>query len=851
MDSHPTYGDIPSQTSSSPPTSSQQQSLSQPCLPPFDPGATRILPFLYLGSQKDAFNKDLLKALNITYELNVSTTCPKPDHVQESHFLRIPVNDSYTERLLPYFPIAFDFLERVRKSEECALVHCLAGISRSATIVIAYLMKHSRLTLDDAYRYVKSKRATISPNFHFLGQLLEYEEILKREWMSEPIKMDTTLLSPLPRKQVTSIGQKRFCSSLTMPSSSSCSALSSLASPSSRFSLFPSSSPSPSSSGRNFTLKIPTKSQRIVEVTDDHRNPADQSPTATLAKLSFSTPSSSQPISSFETRDRLKQRPIEEIISSCPRAGRRFVSEYCSSLTVRVGDSTPAVTTTTVTRTVEKRRADCSTSTISFDLPLRSHTDFSSSSYESGSDLPTQAKTSRIEKTIQVPISLISSKDEHSSEKSSSHIEASMNRDEELRRSRIPLSLTSSETFKLGSLQMPWRKKDSKTKSTTKWYVGLDREDISKENSQPPILEGVERTESDSSDLCQRSARASSSTLASEMSDTSTDCSSVAGDRDFEPVVLRRGIIDRKYNPSVASQDSAYVSMIMDSSRGTLFHSFDSINPEIDDEKMVTSPDNCDINEMRREASGTEVYQKNLTELESSHDSGIQGSMSSWTSSFTSSIMASSSMSSSSCRDSEAKVMEKSYELEKADNIPPGDSKMDRRGLYRVSSYPGTEAEPLSSSSITKSGGSGDKEEWKDDESTARHVSPSSEGSPVKSLNTVELRSLGSTKWCNCSCAQRNRYSLDITCLFPVQSTESALKDSCISYESCPDILSSNSHYYLSRSRSICARCSRLRRGSYEGRRPSSVSGRLHRSERSSPESPKSLFTNHKLISVS
>ncbi|XP_074596065.1 dual specificity protein phosphatase 16-like isoform X2 [Brevipalpus obovatus] len=255
MISHQTLCDLPA---SQPSSQHQQQSIYQPCLPPFDPGATKILPFLFLGSQTDAFNKDLLKSHNITYELNVSTTCPKPDHVQESNFLRIPVNDSYNERLIPYFPIAFDFLEKVRQSEGCALVHCFAGISRSTTIVIAYLMQHSRLTFDDAYRYVKSKRATISPNFHFLGQLLEYEEMLKKEWMSEPTKVDTILLSPLPIKEDISIEQKRSCSPSTMPLSSSCSALSSLTSPAP-------SGPQLNGKGRNLTLKMPTKSQRNVD----------------------------------------------------------------------------------------------------------------------------------------------------------------------------------------------------------------------------------------------------------------------------------------------------------------------------------------------------------------------------------------------------------------------------------------------------------------------------------------------------------------------------------------------------------------------------------------------------------
>lgn len=156
-------------------------SLSQPCLPVSNVGPTRILPFLYLGSQEDALSADIVKVNEITYILNVSTTCIKPANISDAHFLRIPVNDNYSAKLTPYFEQAFQFLDKVRESNGCCLVHCLAGISRSPTLAIAYIMKHLNMSSDDAYRYVKDKRPTISPNFNFLGQLLEFEKQLKQE----------------------------------------------------------------------------------------------------------------------------------------------------------------------------------------------------------------------------------------------------------------------------------------------------------------------------------------------------------------------------------------------------------------------------------------------------------------------------------------------------------------------------------------------------------------------------------------------------------------------------------------------------------------------------------------------
>lgn len=83
--------------------------------------------------------------------------------------------------LLISFFLFLCFSDKARESNESVLVHCLAGISRSPTVAIAYVMRHLQMTCEDAYRYVKAKRATISPNFNFLGQLLEYEKQLVQD----------------------------------------------------------------------------------------------------------------------------------------------------------------------------------------------------------------------------------------------------------------------------------------------------------------------------------------------------------------------------------------------------------------------------------------------------------------------------------------------------------------------------------------------------------------------------------------------------------------------------------------------------------------------------------------------
>ena len=74
--------------------------------------------------------------------------------------------------------VLFYFLDEARLVGKAVLVHCLAGISRSVTVTTAYLMEHEHLSLNDAYDLVKRRKSDISPNFSFMGQLLEFERRL-------------------------------------------------------------------------------------------------------------------------------------------------------------------------------------------------------------------------------------------------------------------------------------------------------------------------------------------------------------------------------------------------------------------------------------------------------------------------------------------------------------------------------------------------------------------------------------------------------------------------------------------------------------------------------------------------
>ncbi|XP_077461900.1 dual specificity protein phosphatase 5 [Stigmatopora argus] len=145
------------------------------CKPDYDQGKpVEILPFLYLGSAYHATRQDYLTDLHITALLNVSRRDMQPakDHY---NYKWIPVEDSQMADISSHFQEAIEFINHIKQSGGKVLVHCEAGISRSPTICMAYIMRTQQLKMDAAFDIIKERRAVISPNLSFMGQLLQFE----------------------------------------------------------------------------------------------------------------------------------------------------------------------------------------------------------------------------------------------------------------------------------------------------------------------------------------------------------------------------------------------------------------------------------------------------------------------------------------------------------------------------------------------------------------------------------------------------------------------------------------------------------------------------------------------------
>lgn len=142
----------------------------------------QVLPRLFISDDMTARNKAMLVKYNITHILNLTTNIPnkfEPDIT----YLKIVIFDFETQNIAQYFNESFEFIENALKQNESnrVLVHCNAGISRSASFVIAYLLqKRLFKCYKDAYNHLKKARPVIEPNRGFEKQLINFEKRMRK-----------------------------------------------------------------------------------------------------------------------------------------------------------------------------------------------------------------------------------------------------------------------------------------------------------------------------------------------------------------------------------------------------------------------------------------------------------------------------------------------------------------------------------------------------------------------------------------------------------------------------------------------------------------------------------------------
>ncbi|KAI1297144.1 Dual specificity protein phosphatase 22 [Halotydeus destructor] len=162
----------------------------------------QVLPGLYVGSVRDSKDQEQLRSNNITHIISIHDN-PKRGVSEDVEYLCILASDKPHQNLVQYFPQCNDFIHAARISGGTVLIHCLAGVSRSVTIAVAYVMSVTSLNWKDGLKCVRAARAIANPNLGFQRQLQDFDgRRLREERRRLGIKFPRTMFRPEDEQEV-------------------------------------------------------------------------------------------------------------------------------------------------------------------------------------------------------------------------------------------------------------------------------------------------------------------------------------------------------------------------------------------------------------------------------------------------------------------------------------------------------------------------------------------------------------------------------------------------------------------------------------------------------------------------
>lgn len=138
--------------------------------------ACEIITDLWLGNIRDSRNAEFINKVDVV--INCSKKIPFLNNKKKC--IRIPVDDNLEKEeimnMYRFFPKIIDIIHSYLTKNKIVFVHCYAGKQRSASIVVAYLMKYLRITLKNSIKLLESKRAIVfKPLVNFENALLLFQ----------------------------------------------------------------------------------------------------------------------------------------------------------------------------------------------------------------------------------------------------------------------------------------------------------------------------------------------------------------------------------------------------------------------------------------------------------------------------------------------------------------------------------------------------------------------------------------------------------------------------------------------------------------------------------------------------
>ncbi|CAJ0594114.1 unnamed protein product [Cylicocyclus nassatus] len=139
---------------------------------------SEIVPGLFICGVS-ALTPDEMKKNKITHIINATTEVPNLRSLGDIQRTKLWLEDTPQTYIYPHLELQSDQIQALIADGGRVLVHCVAGVSRSASICLAFLTKYRCRSLRDAYHLMKLKRPMVRPNLGFWRQLIAYEQNVK------------------------------------------------------------------------------------------------------------------------------------------------------------------------------------------------------------------------------------------------------------------------------------------------------------------------------------------------------------------------------------------------------------------------------------------------------------------------------------------------------------------------------------------------------------------------------------------------------------------------------------------------------------------------------------------------
>ena len=134
---------------------------------------------IYLGNIDHATTKSVVQEAGINVIINCTESLQSIEF-DGVEFHRVSIKDSISEDAARFFDETSDLIDAYLADGKKILIHCAAGISRSPTILAAYLMRSRGMSCDEALGFIRHARPIVDPNIGFVIQLCAYEARLRQ-----------------------------------------------------------------------------------------------------------------------------------------------------------------------------------------------------------------------------------------------------------------------------------------------------------------------------------------------------------------------------------------------------------------------------------------------------------------------------------------------------------------------------------------------------------------------------------------------------------------------------------------------------------------------------------------------